>query len=637
MVNTRLSTNATRRRNLATIFDDSAQRHAVTPPTPLATAAPAASTAAETFLATIRTLAREPFDESVATHVAKKILGGKSERFTNGESNADVLFSKLVPAIKEAFISEDPQFEPLLFDLSDATVTVRAEANRLLFSTLELIILPEGAAADWLDTSADTHPYNGKRVLFELARRLLDAGSPFSGTQTLLGVRVLSDKDPQDEIVTFNSTSARRKNTLNDEEVKGLFINALDPVYYAPVVNRSMNAFATADYELDVLASSFQDALDTNNTDKFNAFVGGAEAQTCVTFASAGLESANCANADSDSDSGWPQRPPPPVMTTEWEGTGDLVPPFKIPTSVDTVETLIPTTRLFADIVTENASQNFHNFGFADDDSGILPVDSDDESYVSDESAAEDSVVPPPPQHCFGGAVRPSFARFATPLLILALFCVCVTAAPVTTYGVGGFVEDLHKTVKKLSAKQKQQVTTTARVHRYEKQLETMQRQSDYIRRLRVQVERSLGVVKQTFPFVGLPGRGKWKKDRWELGIGLTCAMQLQIFIWRKREHREGAGGFPRGERHFAGEWEAWEKPLMKEIKAASQQILFVEDPTQLDPRAGIVDDLEVWARECLTYTEPLEPTLTDPSKSTVMTSSASSSSSELPYVFGML
>jgi len=81
MVNTRLSSHATRRRNLATIFDDSAQRHAVTPPTPLAAAALAANTATATFLATIRTLSRERFDESVATHVAKKILGGKSERF----------------------------------------------------------------------------------------------------------------------------------------------------------------------------------------------------------------------------------------------------------------------------------------------------------------------------------------------------------------------------------------------------------------------------------------------------------------------------------------------------------------------------------------------------------------------------
>ncbi|KAK3251310.1 hypothetical protein CYMTET_39329 [Cymbomonas tetramitiformis] len=219
MVNTRLSSHATRRRNLATIFDDSAQRHAVTPPTPLATAAPAASTAAATFLATIRTLARERFDESVATHVAKKLLGGKSERFAGNEHNADVLFPKLVPAIKEACISEDSQFESL-FDLSDATVTARAEANRLLFSTLELIIFPGGAAADWLETSADTHPYDGKRVLSELARRLLDAGSPFSGTRTLLGVRVKANEDPQDAIATFNSAlaSARRKNTLDDDE-----------------------------------------------------------------------------------------------------------------------------------------------------------------------------------------------------------------------------------------------------------------------------------------------------------------------------------------------------------------------------------------------------------------------------------
>ncbi|KAK3263056.1 hypothetical protein CYMTET_28118 [Cymbomonas tetramitiformis] len=93
-------------------------------------------------------------------------------------------------------------------------------------------------------------------------------------------------------------------------------------------------------------------------------------------------------------------------------------------------------------------------------------------------------------------------------------------------------------------------------VQALEKKYATMQTQSDYIRRLRVQVERSLGVVKQTFPFVGLPGRGKWKKDRWELGIGLTCAMQLQNFIWRKREHRVGDGGYPRGLKHFAGEWE---------------------------------------------------------------------------------
>ena len=145
-----------------------AQRHAVTPPTPLVTAAPASTSPTATFLATIRTLARERFDESVATHVAKKVLGGKAERFGGVESNADVIYSKLVPAIKDAFIAADSLFETL-FDLNDATVPVRAEANKLLFSVLELLILPDSPAADWLETSADTRPFHGKRVLLELA------------------------------------------------------------------------------------------------------------------------------------------------------------------------------------------------------------------------------------------------------------------------------------------------------------------------------------------------------------------------------------------------------------------------------------------------------------------------------------
>eukprot|EP00854_Cymbomonas_tetramitiformis_P022430 gene22430-27065_t len=51
-----------------------------------------------------------------------------------------------------------------------------------------------------------------------------------------------------------------------------------------------------------------------------------------------------------------------------------------------------------------------------------------------------------------------------------------------------------------------------AAVQGLELTVQTLHKQSDYIRRLRVQVERSLGCVKQAFPFVGLPGRGKWKK-----------------------------------------------------------------------------------------------------------------------------
>ncbi len=109
-----------------------------------------------------------------------------------------------------------------------------------MISTLELIVAPDSPAADWLETSAETHPSDEKRVLLEIARRLLDSGSPFSGTQTLLGVRFLANKDPQDNIAIFNTAlaSAKRKTTFDDEEIKSLFIDALDKNYYAPVVNR---------------------------------------------------------------------------------------------------------------------------------------------------------------------------------------------------------------------------------------------------------------------------------------------------------------------------------------------------------------------------------------------------------------
>ncbi|KAK3274489.1 hypothetical protein CYMTET_17328 [Cymbomonas tetramitiformis] len=85
-----------------------------------------------------------------------------------------------------------------------------------------------------------------------------------------------------------------------------------------------------------------------------------------------------------------------------------------------------------------NCEINFNNFDVANDNHDILPYDSDDSSCVSDEPAAEDSVVPPPQPVSCGGAFSPTFARFATPLIILALLCVGATAAPITACGVGG-------------------------------------------------------------------------------------------------------------------------------------------------------------------------------------------------------
>ncbi len=101
MVMTRLSSSASRRRNLATIFDDASQRHVVTPPTPLTTTAPAAQSAGAAFLATIRTLTRERFDEAVAKHVVNKCFLDKYDPFTGLETRASVLVTKLVPAINK--------------------------------------------------------------------------------------------------------------------------------------------------------------------------------------------------------------------------------------------------------------------------------------------------------------------------------------------------------------------------------------------------------------------------------------------------------------------------------------------------------------------------------------------------------
>ncbi|KAK3246060.1 hypothetical protein CYMTET_44389 [Cymbomonas tetramitiformis] len=230
---------ASRRRSLATIFDSAAARNSVTPATPAPAGVPAANSAQAVFLAGVRSLTRERFDESVAKHVIRKCFREKHDRFTGTESNAQVLLSKLVPALQEAFEAQDALFAPM-FDLEDSTLAVRPEANKLLFSTLELIVCPASPAGDWLEASATLHPLDGKRALLELARRLLDSGAPFQGTSDLLGVRFKAHTDPSESITDFNAAlrSAKRRNTLDDDEVKELFLAALDPGFYAPVVSR---------------------------------------------------------------------------------------------------------------------------------------------------------------------------------------------------------------------------------------------------------------------------------------------------------------------------------------------------------------------------------------------------------------
>ncbi|KAK3267015.1 hypothetical protein CYMTET_24396 [Cymbomonas tetramitiformis] len=229
---------AAARRSLVTIFDDAAARHATTPATPTVTATPTAQSAGALFLDAVKRLAKESFDERAAKLVIKKVYDDKHGRFDGTEVNVSSVFARLVLALRDIFVTEESAFASL-FDLEDAALPVRAEANKLLFSTLEFIVAPVSPAADWMESSAEAHPFDGKRVLLEIARMLLDSGGPFQGTADLLAIKI-NQFDPSRAIAAFNAAlrSARRKSTLDDMEVKSLFIKSLDPVFYAPVVNR---------------------------------------------------------------------------------------------------------------------------------------------------------------------------------------------------------------------------------------------------------------------------------------------------------------------------------------------------------------------------------------------------------------
>ncbi|KAK3289392.1 hypothetical protein CYMTET_3169 [Cymbomonas tetramitiformis] len=109
------------------------------------------------------------------------------------------------------FITEDSAFASL-FTLDDVTIAVRVEVNNLRHSTLELLVDP----------------------------RLTSADAPFQGTADMLTVRVLKNVNPHNAISTFNNvfTAARRRPPVDDDEVKALFIKALEVEYYLPVTSR---------------------------------------------------------------------------------------------------------------------------------------------------------------------------------------------------------------------------------------------------------------------------------------------------------------------------------------------------------------------------------------------------------------
>ncbi|KAK3236712.1 hypothetical protein CYMTET_53164 [Cymbomonas tetramitiformis] len=119
----------------------------------------------------------------VSKSVRQKLFEDKNGRFSGTECHASALFARMVSALQTAFVTEDIGFAPL-FLLDDATDPART----------------------------------GRHV-----------GHSYS-----LGV------DPHDAIGDFNAAlkAARTRATLLDEDVKALFIKALDTVFYQPVVSR---------------------------------------------------------------------------------------------------------------------------------------------------------------------------------------------------------------------------------------------------------------------------------------------------------------------------------------------------------------------------------------------------------------
>ncbi|KAK3249460.1 hypothetical protein CYMTET_41117 [Cymbomonas tetramitiformis] len=175
----------------------------------------------------------------VAKHVQRKLFDGKEGKFSGAESHAVAIFTRMVSALQTAFVTEDIGFAPL-FTLGDATLAVRVEANNLLFSTLELLVDPSSPAADWMDSSHASFPTDGKRVLLEFARRMIPVGDPFQGQADMFAVRIPAGMDPHGPIEDCNAAlkAARSRATLMDEDVKSLFIKALDTTFYQPVVSR---------------------------------------------------------------------------------------------------------------------------------------------------------------------------------------------------------------------------------------------------------------------------------------------------------------------------------------------------------------------------------------------------------------
>ncbi|KAK3261989.1 hypothetical protein CYMTET_29134 [Cymbomonas tetramitiformis] len=124
---------------------------------------------------------------------------------------------------------------------------------------------------DRFDESVAKHVI--RKCFREKHERFSGTESHAQGTSDLLGVRFKANTDPSDSTADFNAAlkSARRKNTLDDDEVKEPFIAALDSVFYAPAgTHLAVSAAAMTDEgDVSQLADLTAITLDVKKQFKF--------------------------------------------------------------------------------------------------------------------------------------------------------------------------------------------------------------------------------------------------------------------------------------------------------------------------------------------------------------------------------
>ena len=80
-------------------------------------------------------------------------------------------------------------------------------------------------------------PDDGKRALFDMARRPTKVTAALEPLRTLLGTTFKSDENPDANIREFNAClrDVQKTGVLDKDDIKQHVLSALDPVFYAAV------------------------------------------------------------------------------------------------------------------------------------------------------------------------------------------------------------------------------------------------------------------------------------------------------------------------------------------------------------------------------------------------------------------